>query len=234
MAETIVDGLRVRSNPSISDDSHKYDPLLPLGTELYVLDGPVSASGYSWYEILPLTSRTLPRGWVASAGRDGEPWLAAGTFDCPPLPTDFPSLAALPKGVGLVCFPRVPITVQARLFDCNCDNTPGGFFTPNWFEMGAAHPIYLAQPKAARRPEWDDTIQLVLDATGQHPAVLPIGRYLDGTSWSQPAVVEVTGIYDHPAAASCTFTDWAVDDAKPVPTQECRLEFAVTRLVVKP
>ena len=37
------DGLRVRSMPRISDDSFKFEPLLPLGTELYILDGPVSA-----------------------------------------------------------------------------------------------------------------------------------------------------------------------------------------------
>ena len=50
------DGLRVRSQPRISDDSEKYDPLLPLGTQLYVLDGPMSASGYTWYQVAPLTS----------------------------------------------------------------------------------------------------------------------------------------------------------------------------------
>ncbi len=115
------DGLRVRSEPRVSDDSRKLEPLLPLGSELYVLDGPVSASGYVWYEVVPLTSRELPSGWVASAGRDGEPWIAAGAFDCPPLPTDFRSLAALLPGVGLACFPRVPITVEAGLISCNCD-----------------------------------------------------------------------------------------------------------------
>ncbi len=76
----------------------------------------------------------------------------------------------------------------------------------------------------------DDRLELNLDPTGQHPDVLPIGRYLEGTSWSQPEVVEVTGIFDHPAAARCTFTEW---DAEPVPTQQCRLEFAVTRLGLK-
>ncbi len=94
---TLADeGLRVRSEPRVSDDSEKYDPLLPPGTQLYVLDGPVSASGYAWYEVVPLTSRTLPSGWVASASRDGDPWIAAGVFDCPPVPTDFRSLEALP------------------------------------------------------------------------------------------------------------------------------------------
>ncbi|MCJ7710072.1 MAG: hypothetical protein MUQ32_04495, partial [Chloroflexi bacterium] len=73
VAVTVVDSLRVRSEPRISDDSFKEEPLLPLGTPLYVLDGPVSASGYDWYEVFPLNSQDLPQGWVASASRDGEP-----------------------------------------------------------------------------------------------------------------------------------------------------------------
>jgi hypothetical protein len=191
-------------------------PLLPLGTKLYVLSGPVAASGCTWYEILPLTSRTLPHGWVASAGRDGEPWLAAGTFDCPPLPTDFQSLAALPKGVGLACFPRVPITVQARLILCNCD-IDGAWYTPSWFFRGGGISELLVAPDVTSPPpEMADWFVLNLDPKGQHPDVLPVGK-----------VVDVTGIFDHPVAASCTYTEM---DGQPVPSQGCRLEFAVTRL----
>ena len=59
VVNTLADsGLRVRSEPRVSDDSHMEEPLLPLGTQLYVLDGPVSASGYAWYEVVPLTSST--------------------------------------------------------------------------------------------------------------------------------------------------------------------------------
>lgn len=45
------DGLRVRSHPSVSDDSDKLEPLLPLGTKLLVLDGPLPASGYAWSRV---------------------------------------------------------------------------------------------------------------------------------------------------------------------------------------
>jgi hypothetical protein len=38
----------------------------------------------------------------------------------------------------------------------------------------------------------------------------------------------VTGIFDHPAAASCTMTEM---DGEPAPTHDCRLAFAVTRLL---
>ena len=215
------DGLRVRSEPRVSVDSLKLEPLLPLGSRLYVLDGPVSASGYPWYEVVPLTSPDLPSGWVASADRDGEPWIAADDFDCPPLPTDFRSLAALPAGVGLACFARVPITVQARLLWCNC-NIDGSWYTPHWFFLASGSPNLLVEPGVTGVPsapsDFADWFVLNLDPTGEQPNVLPIGQ-----------VVEATGIFDHPAASSCTRTDM---DGDPASSPGCRLEFAVTRLLV--
>ena len=211
------DGLRVRSKPRVSEDSFKLEPLLPLGSQLYVLEGPVSASDYDWYEVVPLTSRELPTGWVASADRDGEPWIAAGDFDCPPVPTDFRSLAALPPGVGLLCFPRVPITVETRLISCNCDSD-GDWYTPFWFHLND-NPELLVEPGVTSvPPDMADWFGLNLDPAGEHPGVLPIGQ-----------VVEVTGIFDHPAASTCTRTEM---DGEPVSSQGCRLEFAVTRLLV--
>jgi serpin B len=56
-----------------------YEPVLPLGTELTVLEGPVSASGYAWYKVAPVSFVGLDGpgyGWVAAAGTDGEPWIA--------------------------------------------------------------------------------------------------------------------------------------------------------------
>ena len=68
-------------------------------------------------------------------------------------------------------------------------------------------------------PDMADWFGLNLDPAGQQPDALPVGK-----------VVEVTGIFDHPAAASCTLTEM---DGEPVPSQGCRLEFAVTRLLVQ-
>lgn len=75
---TVSDRLRVRSKPEVSDDSVKYEPLLPLGTDLRVVGGPVGGSGYVWYEVEPITFPLrdgVTRGWVAMAGKDGEPWI---------------------------------------------------------------------------------------------------------------------------------------------------------------
>ena len=133
-----------------------------------------------------------------------------------PCPTDFRSLAALPDGVGLACFPLVPITVQARLISCACD-VDGSWYTPWWFRLND-DPDLLVEPGVTRvPPDMADWFGLNLDPAGQHPDVLPVGE-----------VVEVTGMFDHPAAATCTRTEM---DGEPVPSQGCRLEFAVTRLV---
>jgi len=76
---TVSDNLVVRSEPRVSDDSIMYEPWLPTGTELTVLDGPVSGSGYAWYRVKPISLYLMgghDDGWVAAAGKDGEPWIA--------------------------------------------------------------------------------------------------------------------------------------------------------------
>ncbi len=79
-AITVSDRLRVRSQPRVSDDSARYEPLLPTGTELLVIEGPVRASGYDWYRVAPLSltlSGGVNEGWVAIADHDGTPWVAS-------------------------------------------------------------------------------------------------------------------------------------------------------------
>ena len=73
---TVSDRLRVRSQPRVADNSLKYEPLLPTGTELLVIDGPVHASGYDWYRVAPVSltlSGGATDGWVAAADHDGTP-----------------------------------------------------------------------------------------------------------------------------------------------------------------
>jgi serpin B len=77
-AVTVSDRLRVRSEPRVADDSIMYHPLLPIGTELLVLGGPVEASGYVWWQVEPLGVQLdgASTGWVAMGDHDGEPWVA--------------------------------------------------------------------------------------------------------------------------------------------------------------
>jgi hypothetical protein len=78
------------------------------------------------------------------------------------------------------------------------------------------NPSTVTDPGVTPNP--DIWFALNLDPTGEHPDVLPVGE-----------VVEVTGVFDHPAAADCTRTEM---DGEPAPSQECRLEFAVTQMLL--
>jgi len=82
----------------------------------------------------------------------------------------------------------------------------------------------LVEPAQTQGLGCDKGFLLNLDPSGEHPDVLPVRK-----------IVEVTGIFDHPAATACIWVNWDPFKGKadePVPSQVCRLEFAVTRLVV--
>jgi putative zinc finger protein len=76
VVDVVVTALRVRTAPTIDNSkSAKLDPLIGVGAQLEVLDGPVTADGYDWYLVQALGSPH--RGWVAAADHDGEPWIQA-------------------------------------------------------------------------------------------------------------------------------------------------------------
>ena len=81
---TIVDDVRVRSQPGIADPSIRYEPLLRLGTEFEIIRGPELADGYRWY-LVRLTPGILhggvTTGWVAAGSRGGEPWIEPRGID---------------------------------------------------------------------------------------------------------------------------------------------------------
>jgi serpin B len=80
LAVTVSDRLRVRSKPEVADDSARYEPLLPTGTQLQVLEGPVEGSGYQWVRVAPVDVQLdggVTDGWVAIADHDGTPWVEA-------------------------------------------------------------------------------------------------------------------------------------------------------------
>ena len=99
---TVSDALRVRSAPGVSDDSVKYEPLLPLGTELLVVGGPVEATGYVWWQVEPLSFALEDAnvGWVAMADHDGEPWIALSGDASPQLAMAISDVARMPVDKG--------------------------------------------------------------------------------------------------------------------------------------
>jgi hypothetical protein len=212
---TIVDGVRVRSRPEISAESGLLEPLLPRGTRLFVLEGPVQASGYDWYNVTPISlARAGPEGWVAKGSRDGVPWLEIGSVTCSAAPTTVRALAALTPGQRLACFGGQSITVRGKFLSCQCE-MDGPPMTPSWFSVTEVR--LLADPaRSGPLGDVDEALSVYLDPAGTYPDPVPNGRVLD-----------VTGMFDHPAATPCTTTDGALVERTP----SCRYAFAVTSMV---
>ena len=88
IAMVVTNDLVLRSAPGTGPDSEIYRGLLNQPTLLFVVGGPISASGYEWFQVHPFSianddmSSTWRLGWVAAAAKDGEPWIAPGAVEC--------------------------------------------------------------------------------------------------------------------------------------------------------
>ena len=228
LARTAVDRLRIREDPGLGGASLG---TLAEGDIGYVVGGPVSADGYDWYLVsalgLPQASGcagpieidpfTCPSwiGWIAAQGPDGDPWLVAGTVDCPPWPspqlTDkfvfgvqmYAYLACFGDEVGSIVgfYPEIP--PEAGLGGaCAFDTGDLGWIGCN---LGYEH--------------------IVLDAAagfGSPGLVLSIDPASGVQLPARGQWIEVTGQYDHPAAQGCT---WAEPPEASV--LACRAQFVV-------
>jgi len=94
-----TDGLRVRSLPTVGEQSVRLEPTLAEGVRVYITDGPAPADGYAWYQAQPYDGeRALPFGWIAAGSRDGEPWIEPFPLGCD---TVAPSAEGLVSGEPL-------------------------------------------------------------------------------------------------------------------------------------
>ena len=93
-AITLVGDLRVRSLPTVGENSARLEPLLPANARILIIEGPVAADGYNWYHVMPFDS-AYPSGWVAGASRDVRALDRRGPTQCPELPLDPAELTAL-------------------------------------------------------------------------------------------------------------------------------------------
>ncbi len=147
LAEVIITELVVRVEPRVAEDSQILEPVLTEGQRLFVVDGPHAESGYWWYLVQPIMARdaseALPFGWVASADRDGEPWLEAIDPECPSEPT-VEAIAALSPEEQLVCFGDETLTITGEQQQCGASNVS---IDPSWFQGGGCS--YGPTPEAA-------------------------------------------------------------------------------------
>jgi anti-sigma factor RsiW len=73
IAAMVSDGvLVIRTQPGTGADSAIFKTKIRPGQRVVTIEGPVEASGYPWFRV----RLGIIEGWVAAAGRDGEPWLA--------------------------------------------------------------------------------------------------------------------------------------------------------------
>ena len=120
-ARVVADDLRVHEEPD--NQSSVRQPSLPNGLLVVVVDGPVKASGYDWFQVQPPfleeAARFYPFGWVAGASKGGAPWLEPATVECPPLPSTLHEVASLNYEdemiYELTCFGDEEVTFRARL-----------------------------------------------------------------------------------------------------------------------
>jgi hypothetical protein len=235
-ARVVTDDLRVRSKPGVTDDSKRLEPLLQKPMSLLVLDGPVQASGYDWYQVQPIRSdmdvTTYPFGWIAAASKDGQPWIEADPMGCPPTPQTADDLGSItqtaPMYYEITCFGGDEITFQARIgsSEVGCDLEPPWGVDPTWLDP-CKGPTYLepVEPSANSWrlvPTWSPDIDTSM-----------AGQYGDPPEdWP---IVEVTGMFDHPAAQTCRnrLNYDGPDDPEPDPASTilaCRTEFVVTSM----
>lgn len=139
IVSTTVERISVRSGPSV--DAERLGSV-ELGTVGFVVDGPVDADGFRWYQVSalglpPNTGCTGPFvtdpyncpawfGWLAGAGENGDPWLATHEIECP----DPSSLEELALGrtalERLACFGSESFVFRAWWPEMPDDAGPGG------------------------------------------------------------------------------------------------------------
>ena len=182
---SVIEGpLRVRSKPSVDEDSIKLTPLLETGQRLYVISGPVEGSGYTgWYLVRPVMKRVTSDGWVSAAARDGVPWLEPAAVDCPQVPT-LADIDAMDAAIRIICFGGRELSFTATVvWGANCGEA-NLIAKPDWmagclstFRWGSkTSDVYVAIPPelndAAGTHKLNDSFKAKVVAHLDDPAAL--------------------------------------------------------------
>jgi hypothetical protein len=249
LARVLVAELNLRVQPSMSSESLGQ---LSLDDPAFVVDGPVEADGYQWYQLAsvrepyiapcgdpaPPPSLACARwfGWAAGVTSDGDRWLAPIVPDCPTERTTDGYLPLLrPERLACAGDSEWVLTVYiAEEGGRGC--FPAWVTAPRW--LFADCNLFFPQP-VERELDQDTRLQ-----TFVHPD-LGTCDYKDQPgcpfagltgSW-----VEMTGHLDDPAASTCEarlsdeFPDPSNPPTPPDPDQVvfiCRLAFVVTAVRV--
>jgi hypothetical protein len=212
-----VDGLRVRGTPGLDGESLG---TLATGYESIVVDGPELVDGLEWYLVsglgLPFgsgcatgpgwtTPYTCPvwLGWAARAGDDGSPWLEETEPECADPNGSLDDFAFQPRYLYIACYGDQPLTLRGNhqvvggIADC-----PGVPQDLYWLGCVGGQNQLVSAPDAG--------IGLVL-------TVAPGGSLPGGEG-----ALEVTGHFDDPESARCTY-----GDEPELSVLTCRSQFVV-------
>lgn len=207
-----MDDLVVRTEPSVEDPATILDARLTDGDRVLAVEGPVSADGYDWYQVLPLRSgvRELPFGWVAAASRGGEPWMEPEQLECPGSPV-LDALVRMAPEERLSCFGGRTIEFTAgEVGGCGVGGAPVDY-QPTWlFGLGGCG--------FGLRP---GEIRLLL-------------RFPPDVAQSYRPGDRIVGHFDDPASATCVAIPTA--PGVPAPSRDeavatCRTQFVVEAVV---
>ena len=203
LVHTLLDRVRLREEPGT-------DALLlgtlTVGARSYVADGPREADGYTWWLLagpgIPPASGCEPPfetdpyncpswyGWAADASAEGDPWLAMVSPSCPPDSGTLTHYYGRQPLEYLACFGGESHTYFGWLPVIS--DEPGGAGQCPWDRLTWL--ACLADQDLLVGPEDEPGLSLYVDpASGIDLAALR-------GSW-----VSVTGHFDDPAAAGCTF-----------------------------
>jgi len=219
---TVSDNLVVRSEPRVSDDSVMYKPWLPTGTELKVLDGPVIGSGFTWYEVEPVSFTGLDgpgHGWVAMAGKDGEPWIALAEPEIAGIELAKADVARAPADPAAAKTAAASINafgldlLRAMLADGTLEPDENAVFSPTSIALA------LGMARAGAKGETASQMDAVLHTTGWDdlgPGLNALERALTSrnATWQDESLDPPTReLVLRIANAAFAQRDWAIEQA---------------------
>lgn len=194
-AQVVTTDLVIRSAPGGGPDSEVYPGALDAPTLLFVLDGPVTASGYEWYLVQPFLTdgyATAPGrlGWVAAGSREGEAWIAPVALECPS--PDLAGLLGWSPVALLACFGDRVLTLDGT-FGGSSYIVPG-VVSPSWLGIGL-HTLRPpgTDPNAPPVPRTYFTFHVADDDPTD-------GDQLD---FDLGAAIRIVGHFDDPVAQTC-------------------------------
>jgi hypothetical protein len=231
MAVVTLDGdnLRVRTSPGVGDPATRLKPLLPAGTRMLLVDGPVSVDGLEWWEIQTDGELVDLFGWVA-AGDDGDSWIA------PAVPRCWGELgAATVTGLDridfLACYGHREVRLQARaagLWDVRPEAGACG-----WLREDGACDVdtaWLLLPAAK--------VSVITESGAEHAVTLAMPPDLSAALMKLPrqSTLLLTVSMDAPEAATCRARDARtganlISDHRAVTF--CRLQFVVQEVAFR-